>query len=114
MSLPDPTPPRKLSRLGLYGPIVALVLLVAGFSAAWFWARGEAEKRMDAGVAQLKRAGYEISWKDRKISGYPFRLNITLTEANARHSSGWALEAPLVEGQAFMHAHHDLLPDLGR
>jgi hypothetical protein len=104
MSLPDPTPPRKLSRLGLYGPIVALVLLVAGFSAAWFWARGEAETRMDAGVAQLKRAGYEISWKDRKISGYPFRLNITLTEANARHSSGWALEAPVVEAQAFMHA----------
>jgi hypothetical protein len=104
MSLPDPAPPRKLSRLGLYGPIVALVLLVTGFSAAWFWARGEAETRLDAGVAQLKRAGYDISWKDRKISGYPFRLNITLTEASARHSSGWALEAPVVEGQAFMHA----------
>lgn len=104
MSLPDPASPRKLSRLGLYGPIVALLLLVAGFSAGWVWARSETQTQMDAGVAQLKRAGYEIAWKERKIGGYPFRLNVTLTEPTVRHSSGWALEAPRLEGQAFMHA----------
>lgn len=104
MSLPDPAPPRKLSRLGLYGPIAALVILVAGFSAVWLWARAETERRIDAGVAGLKRAGYEIAWKDRKISGYPFRLNVTLTEPTLRHGSGWALDASRLEGQAFMHA----------
>lgn len=104
MSLPDPAPPRKLSRLGLYGPIAALVILVAGFSGIWLWARGETQSQMDAGVARLKDAGYEIAWKDRKIGGYPFRLNVTLTEPSVRHGSGWALEAPRLEGQAFMHA----------
>ncbi len=104
MSLPDPTATRKLSRWGLYGPIAALVILITGFSAAWIWARGEAARRMDLGVASLKTAGYEIAWKDRKIGGYPFRLNISLTEPSIRHRSGWALEAPRLEGQAFMHA----------
>lgn len=104
MSLPDPAPPRKLSRLGLYGPIAALVVLVGGFSAVWLWARAETESRIDAGVTRLKNAGYDIAWKDRKIGGYPFRLNVTLSEPVLRHSSGWALEAPRLEGQAFMHA----------
>ncbi len=104
MSLPDPALPRKLSRLGLYGPIAALVVLVAGLSAVWLWARAETERQIDAGVTSLKSAGYEIAWKDRKIDGYPFRLNVTLTEPTLRHNSGWALEAPRLEGQAFMHA----------
>lgn len=104
MSLPDPTPTRKLSRLGLYGPFAALLLLILAWSAAWVWARGQAETRMDAGVELLKRSGYDLGWKERRIGGYPFRLNITLTEPYARDRSGWALEAPRLEGQAFMHA----------
>ncbi len=104
MSLPDPTPPRKLSRRGLYIPLAIALVVVIAWSAIWVWARSEAERRMDAGVATLKAAGYELSWKDRRIVGYPLRLNISLTEARAADSSGWALEAPRLEGQAFMHA----------
>lgn len=104
MSLPDPAPTRKLSRLGLYGPFAALAVFILAWSGAWVWARGEALSRMDAGVALLKRSGYDLGWKDRRLSGYPFRLNISLTEPYARDRSGWALEAPVLEGQAFMHA----------
>lgn len=104
MSVPDTPPTRKLRRLGLYIPFALLGLFIVVWSAAWIWARGEALARMDAGVAALKAAGYDLAWKDRKIGGYPFRLNITLTEPRARDRSGWALEAPRLEGQAFMHA----------
>ena len=62
MSLPDPTPPRKLSRLGLYLPFGLLLVLVLGWSAAWVWARGEAARRIDLGAAALRDAGYEIGW----------------------------------------------------
>jgi hypothetical protein len=103
MSLPEPTPPRKLRRLGLWLPFVALGLLVAAWSAAWVWVRGETAKRMDAAVAALGQAGYPISWKERTIGGYPFRVDVTLTDARAREPSGWALEAPRIEGEAFMH-----------
>ena len=110
MSLPDPTPlpdptgPRKHGRLGLILPFAALALLIVGWSAAWVWAKGETAKRMDAAIVAWKQAGYQVGWKDREIGGYPFRMDVTLTEVTARTPSGWALEAPRLEGEAFMHA----------
>lgn len=104
MSVPDTTAPRKLSRLRLYITFGLAFALVIAWSAAWIWARGETKARMDAGAEALRKAGYEVAWKDRTIGGYPFRLNVTLTDARVRDRSGWALEAPRLEGQAFMHA----------
>lgn len=104
MSVPDPTAPRKLSRLRLYITFGLAFILVIAWSAAWIWASGETRRRMDAGVDALRRAGYEVAWKDRAIGGYPFRLDVTLTEARVRDRSGWALEAPRLEAEAFMHA----------
>jgi len=102
--VPDPSAPRKPSRIRLYLALGLFLLLVVGWTGVWIWARGEARVRMDAAVATLKRAGYEVSWKERGIGGYPFRLNVTLTEAHVRDRSGWALDAPQLEAQAFMHA----------
>jgi hypothetical protein len=104
MSLPDPDPPRKLSRLGLYLPFVLLLVLAAAWSAAWVWARGQVESRMDAAASALRAAGYELAWKERTVGGYPFRLDVTLVEPVVRDRSGWALEAPRLEAEAFMHA----------
>ena len=104
MSLPDTTAPRKLRRLGLWLPFAGLGLLIAVWSAAWVWMRGEAAKRMDAAVEVLAKAGYPVTWKDRVIGGYPFRMDVTLTDAHAREPSGWGLDAPRLEGEAFAHA----------
>jgi hypothetical protein len=104
MSVPDPTPPRKLSRWPLYGVVAVLIVIIVGWSAVWVWARGEAVRRIDAGAAAARKAGYDLAWADRKVGGYPFRLNVTLTEPRLRDRSGWALEAPRLEAQAFMHA----------
>lgn len=104
MSLPDPTAPRKFSRRPLYIAFGLAFLVVVAWSGLWIWARGEAQARLDAGVETLRRAGYEIAWRDRSIDGYPFRLNVGLTEARIRDRSGWALEIPRLEGQAFLHA----------
>lgn len=104
MSLHDLSPPRKPRRLGLYLPFVLLLIGIVAWTIFWFWARGEARARMDLAVTELTRAGYQISWKERGIGGYPFRMNVSLTEARVREPSGWALEAPRVEAQAFMHA----------
>jgi hypothetical protein len=104
MSLPDATPPRKRLRLGLWLPFVALGVLIAGWSAAWVWAKGQTAQRMDAAVAALAKAGYQVSWKERRIGGYPFRMDITLTEPRVRDPSGWGLQAPRLEAEAYMHA----------
>ncbi|WP_411287492.1 DUF2125 domain-containing protein [Phenylobacterium sp.] len=104
MSLHDLSPPRKRRRLGLYLPFVLLLAAVAGWTAYWLYARSETRVRMDAAVASLKAAGYEVSWGERGIGGYPFRMNVTLTDARVREPSGWALTAPKLEAQAYMHA----------
>jgi hypothetical protein len=52
----------------------------------------------------LKRAGYQLAWKERTVGGYPFRMNVRLTDAQLREPSGWALDAPRLEGQAYLHA----------
>ena len=104
MSLPDPSAARKPRRLGLYLPFAALLILVAVWSGVWVWARGEAARRLDAAQAAWRQAGYQLTWKDRAIGGYPFRLDVTLTEVSLREPSGWGLEAPRIEGEAYMHA----------
>lgn len=105
MSLPDPaTPGKPVSRLGLYIPFALLGLFIVALSVGWFWARGQVVARMDRSVEGLKQAGYQIEWKDRRLSGYPFRLNVTVTDVAVRERSGWGLQAPRLEGQAFLHA----------
>lgn len=102
--MPDPSAPRKLRRWPLYLAFGLAFLVVGAWSAGWVWARGQAEQRLETGVGQLRAAGYDIRWRERKVSGYPFRLNVALTEPRIRDRSGWALEAPWIEAQAYLHA----------
>src|SRR4030095_10277381 len=104
MSLHDLPSTRKPGRLGLYAPFVLLLIAIVVWSGFWFWARGEARTRMDAAAADLRKAGDAVRWKDRTLGGYPFRMDVTLTEFSARDPSGWALQAPKLEAEAFMHA----------
>jgi hypothetical protein len=94
--------PRKARRLGLYLPFALAILLVVAWTVGWIWLRGEARARMDQGVTDLRAMGYDITWKDRQITGFPFRFNVTLTEARVREPSGWGLEAPRLESEARM------------
>lgn len=104
MSLPDPTPPRKPRRLGLFAPFGLLLIAVAGWTAFWFAGRAQLERRMDAAVADLGRAGCQVGWSRRQIGGYPFRIDLTLTDARLREPSGWGLQVPLLEAEAYAYA----------
>jgi hypothetical protein len=102
--LPDLEPGRKHGRLGLYLPFFIALVVIIAWSGFWLYARSQTRTQMDATVEAMKRAGYEVSWKERRITGYPFRINVWLTDARIREPSGWALESPDLEGQAYMHA----------
>lgn len=102
--MPDRAPARKPRRLGLYAPFILLLVAIAGWTVFWFHVRSEAAGRIDKAAEDLRRAGYQVAWRERTLGGYPFRLNVRFTEAQIRDPSGWALAAPDVEAQAFMHA----------
>jgi len=103
MSVPDPLPPRKPRRWGLYGPFLLLLVVAAAWSGYWFWLRVQALDQIKAGAESLRKAGYEVSWKDDAVGGYPFRLNVALVEPTIREPAGWALSAPRLEAEAFLH-----------
>ncbi len=103
MTLPERERARKPRRGGLFLPWLLALLLVAGWSGGWFWLRGEAARRMDAQVALLREQGYDIVWRKRTITGFPFRLNVALDGARIAEPSGWAIAAPLLKSEAYVY-----------
>ncbi len=103
MTLPEPERPRKPRRRGLFLPWLLALLLVVGWSGGWFWLRGESVRRMDAQVEQLREQGYDVVWRKRTITGFPFRLNVTLDGARIAEPSGWAIAAPLLKSEAYVY-----------
>ena len=101
--MPDPGPPRKLRWAGLWAPFLIAGLLVAGWSAGWIYAARQVEARLERGVAELRASGTEVAWSSKRLSGYPFRLNLALSDLRVA-GGDWVVEAPDLEAQAFLHA----------
>ena len=104
MTLPDPPPLRKPSRLGLYAPFVVLLVVAAGWMFGWSWMRSEVFRRMDAAAGALEGSGYRADWSARSLSGFPFRLDLDITGPRLREVSGWGLSAPRLKAEAFVFA----------
>ncbi len=100
-TLPDPSPRRK--RGGLAIPFILAAIVVAGWSGGWWWMRGEAIRRMDETAKTLGDRGYRLTWSKRTVSGYPFRLDINLADAQVSEPSGWQLSAPLLKSEAYIY-----------
>lgn len=103
MTLPDPGEGRKRRR----GPgcLIFLVLLAAGlWSGGWFWLKGETEARMDKAAKDAAARGYALAWDKRTVSGFPFRLDVTLEGFRASEPSGWAIRADQLKGEAYVYA----------
>ena len=97
---PSRKAPQKARRGRLFTPFILALILAAGWSYGWFWLRGQAEQRMDATSASFKARGYDLSWRERTFSGFPFRMNVTLADARIAEPSGWALRVPELKGEA--------------
>jgi len=95
--MPNSAAPRKPRRLGLVAPFVLLALAVAAWSGWWLYLRGEVVSRMDAAAAEMKAEGYTFAWAKRTVGGYPFRISITLEQAQIAEPSGYGLSAPVLE-----------------
>lgn len=96
----DAAPSRKARRGRLFTPFILAALIAGGWSYGWFWLRGQAEQRMDAASADFKARGYDLSWRERTFSGFPFRMNVDLADARVAEPTGWAIRAPLLKGEA--------------
>jgi hypothetical protein len=95
--LPAESPvPRRPSRYRLYLPLGLLLLLVAAWSAGWFFMRGRLLSGMDGWLAAEASAGRQWTCDDRAAGGYPFRIELScarlrLERADATASLGRVL-----------------------
>src|SRR5579863_480147 len=104
MTHSDPPPSRKPRRFWLYAPYVGLAVLILAWSGVWLWTRAETERRLDAGAAALRAAGWQVGWSARHVHGYPFRLDLDLDDAWLVEPSGWGLRTPALKSEAYVFA----------
>lgn len=97
---PSRKAPPKARRSRLFTPFILAAIVAGGWSYGWFWLRGQAEQRMDEQAADLKSRGYDLSWSGRTFHGFPFRMNVDLTDARVAEPTGWAVRAPVLKGEA--------------
>ena len=102
MTLPDNAPARKPRRLGLLIPWSLAGFFVLAWCAGWFWLEHKTVRRMDAARASIEKAGWRFDWSRREVSGFPFRLNVDLTDARWGETSGWTIAAPVLKAQAYV------------
>ncbi len=102
MILPDTAAVRKPRRLGLVIPWALAAAIAVGWSGGWFWLKAETIRKMDTARAQAAAAGWRLDWTNRKVSGFPFRLNVDLINAHWGEASGWSVTAPVLNAQAYV------------
>lgn len=78
--------------------------VVGGWTWWWFQVAHQVEKGVDWGAADLRAAGYKVSWKTRSVSGWPFRTFVKFEDARIVAPSGHALFAPRFQAEANTYA----------
>ena len=104
MSLPQRTSSRKPRRVALWAPFALVTIAFIALSFTWFWLRDQVERRMESLRAVATASGWAVDWNTRGLSGYPFRLDLTLNDPRVREPSGWGLAAAQIKAEAFVFA----------
>jgi hypothetical protein len=102
MSAPDtPWRPRP-RRLGLWFPFILLAIALVGLTSAWFYARARILSGLEAARTQARGSPVAIAFGGASVHGFPFRLDVDLTDAHVWDSSGWSLAAPRLKAEAYL------------
>lgn len=102
MTAPDnPWRPRP-RRLGLWIPFVLLAIALVALAAAWFYARGRILSGLEAARTQAPGSPVAISFGAASVHGFPFQLDVDLTDAHVWDPTGWSLAAPRLKAEAYL------------
>jgi hypothetical protein len=98
-----------LKRL-LIGAAAALAIAGAASWGLWRWGAGEVEARVDAEAARLAAEGVSLTWRDRRIGGFPTGYVVRLEGVALRIAdSGDMIEAEWAEARAGFGAAGDVV-----
>lgn len=92
--------PKRHSRRGLFIPIILVLVAIAAWTVWWFVVANRISTETDRAAADLRRAGYDISWSARNIRGWPYRTLVAFENLKLVAPSGHALAAPQLNVEA--------------
>lgn len=69
-----------MRRRTLISIAVIVLILAAGWSGAWFWLAGWADRKAGEQLEELARQGLDIDCQQRTVIGFPFALRVTCAE----------------------------------
>lgn len=101
---PAVEPPPRRRRLGLFLPILLVLLAIGGWTVWWFVVANRVAEETDRAAAELRQAGYQLAWTDRDVTGWPYRTRVEFKGFKATAPSGHALAAPRLDVQANTYA----------
>jgi len=101
MTLPDHAAAfKRPKRRWLFLPYAVVVVAVFLWSILWLEIRNQVGLAMDRASVQARANGIDLEWKDRNISGYPFRIEVAVTGVRIAEPSGWSLATPTLTAVA--------------
>ena len=98
---PQPARPR---RFWLWAPYVVVLAALIAWTVVWWAMSLRLQSELDAQAKNLRAHGYAASWTDLKVDGWPFRMDLTLTQPRFGEPSGWAVAAPMLKGETAPYA----------
>ena len=94
----SPRQPKRPRRFWLFAPYVALLVAVIAWSGFWWAEKLKLERTVRDEAAALSAQGFTASFTGMTVTGWPFRLELTLSDVRLAESSGWALAASRLSG----------------
>lgn len=97
----EETPRARPRRRGLWALLTLAIVIVAGWSAFWWIAQG----RVEQALADFRAtpAARNLTWREARVGGYPFRIRVELIDARATLPDGVGVAAPRLVAQAYVY-----------
>jgi hypothetical protein len=65
----------------------------------WLQVKSGVETGLARQAAALRTKGWGVSWTGPRISGWPFRMDVTVDQVRLGEPSGWAMTAPTLKAE---------------
>ena len=99
-----PSQPKKPRRFWLFAPYVLVLIALAAWSGFWWVEKLKLQRTVTEQAAALSIQGYTASFTHLTVTGWPFRMKLSLSDVRLGESSGWALASPLVLSEVLPYA----------
>ena len=96
----DKKPSKRGGYLGLFAPFAVVLLALAAWTVWWFVVAHKIETETDREVQALGKAGYTVAWRQRTISGWPFRTFVKFDGVYIAAPGGAAMGAQELAAEA--------------